>query len=106
MPQNKTTTTKAPKSTLNLKQIMAKMLIEINKLEKEQDPELLQQYLDEVADTHMMIFNNRKIELDFEIGFYKFKKRAKRRATRKPLTIAKARSLAEDLYQLATIFKI
>lgn len=101
-----TTKPEQNKSKKSLKELQDLILNVIEDAESTDDPDEREQLLHHCSRFQKKLLNKNSVRVDLMIGLSEWEKRANRRATRKPLSVRKARNLAEDLHQLATIFKI
>ena len=85
-----------------------RLLMEIKELEDhlEKHPEECEQIMQRISNLLKNAFASLGFQSKILYGFFQYWKRAKRRATRKPLTIRKVRALAEELYTITKIFKV
>lgn len=107
MTETKTTTKPKKKRTKkSIKEIQELILVAIEKAEITDDPDEREHLLHHCGRLQKELLNKNSVRLDLMNGLADWEKRAKRRATRKPLTVRKARNLAEEIQQLTTIFNI
>lgn len=70
------------------------------------DKKYIEKEINDLSELYSMIAKDHIFLAKMAIGISEFKKRFKRRARRKPLTVRKMRSLNDDLLRLARILQI
>lgn len=81
---------------------------ELKRLEslEETDPETTKQELERASKVLRDFMGNTRLYIRYTLGMQDFLKRAKRRATRKPVTVNRLNGLVDDLDKLREILRI
>ncbi|WP_234567970.1 hypothetical protein [Rhodohalobacter sp. 614A] len=109
MPETKTVPMKSKKSQFNtdleLIEYLQRTLKNIHSV-LEEHPEKDEVYLDRLSTVHKKLVSSDRFQTALFLGVMDFLERAKRRATRKPITLQKQQNLLDDLHSLVEVLKI